>query len=108
MTQGQPRQPGQVERSPGSALAILLGLAFAIGLALFALARKPAPPPAQTPQVPWPQTAPTPAAPAFPEPPPAPPKAQRPPPVAELVGEQSSDRPELTPVAPPPAPPASK
>lgn len=106
MTLGQPRQPGQVEKSPGSALAVLLGLAFAIGLALFALARKPAPPqpvppPAQTPQVPWPQTAPAPAAPAsaapaFPETPPAPP------PVAELVGEQSSDRPELTPVAPPP------
>lgn len=107
MTLGQPRPPGQVERSPGSVLAILLGLAVAIGLALFALARKPAPPqPVQvlpaSPNAAAPSDNPPldastpPAAPAFPETP-------APPPVAELVGEQSTDQPVLTPVVPPPA-----
>lgn len=69
MTLGQPRQQGQVEKSPGSALAILLGLLIAGGLALFALARKPAPPQpvqvtpapqsAPNPQASWPQTGPS-------------------------------------------------
>ncbi|MCK6473523.1 MAG: hypothetical protein L6R28_17500 [Planctomycetes bacterium] len=113
MTLEQPRPPGQVEKSPGSALAILLGLAFAAGLALFALARKPAPPlPVQAPAGPNPQVIETkidPAQPVSPFPPtptvPPPP----PPPAVELVGEQSTDQPQLVPVAKTaPAPPEPK
>lgn len=88
---------GQVEKSPGSALAILLGLAFAAGLALFALARKPAQvqptvPPHAAAVPPAPTDNPPSAAPALPVSPAPSPQ------VAELVGEQSTDRPELVPV----------
>lgn len=104
------KQQGQVEKSPGSALAILLGVAFAVGLVAFALMRKPAPRQPVAP-VPDPQAIETtldPAPPelAFPAVPTAPPKPPPPPPVAELVGEQSTDRPELVPIAPPVAKPS--